>query len=424
MMRMLAGLIMTVVALSTVAAPTFAQSGKMTFRYNVATGGIVIITAEGLITEDTPQDFLAYMGQFESGDVASVELISDGGSLGAGMELGRLFRRFKITTGVSNGMEREARCLSACAYAFLGGHNRYIRWFRWNSAGDDWERPASDSLADEYAGQELLGFHSFSHDESLSQLLGRSAVREALGRDIQVVTSTLVNYVVEMGADPEVVVRSSDIPADNFVFFGGDDLVAMRLVTNHPSRNNAPFEMLPDAGSAVAILRSEDYQILFSCHVWDDEINRPTFVLSQAIADNVEDLPTSISKPVLPSHLARLAPLPWSAHERADGHFHANQWLKMWNPVLEKFTFSHDQDFERTERDVTEADFRFYAEDDFFHGMAALSPAEAHAVLTFSEFTAGFRADIHFNWGQRIETTESDREIIDFALRDCVAPRR
>ena len=51
-----------------------------------------------------------------------IYLSSHGGSLKYGIEIGRIFRKFKIDTFISDGQ----RCSSACAIAFLGGVKRTI----------------------------------------------------------------------------------------------------------------------------------------------------------------------------------------------------------------------------------------------------------------------------------------------------------
>ena len=51
-----------------------------------------------------------------------IYLSSHGGSLKYGIEIGRIFRKFKIDTFISDGQ----RCSSACAIAFLGGEKRTI----------------------------------------------------------------------------------------------------------------------------------------------------------------------------------------------------------------------------------------------------------------------------------------------------------
>lgn len=51
-----------------------------------------------------------------------IYLSSHGGSLKHGIEIGRIFKKFKINTFISDGQ----RCSSACAIAFLGGEERTI----------------------------------------------------------------------------------------------------------------------------------------------------------------------------------------------------------------------------------------------------------------------------------------------------------
>ena len=69
---------------------------------------------------DRVRDVLEHLkarGKSDSGELATIELDSAGGALEEGLRIGRLFRQFGVTTVIRS----KARCLSACALAFLGG---------------------------------------------------------------------------------------------------------------------------------------------------------------------------------------------------------------------------------------------------------------------------------------------------------------
>src|SRR5687767_6716070 len=80
-------------------------------------GSPIVITIEGDL-EDGDQD--EFVRQVLELDDAVVVLNSDGGSVIAGVEIGRAIRLKNLTTLVPDGI----RCTSACALAWLGGSPR------------------------------------------------------------------------------------------------------------------------------------------------------------------------------------------------------------------------------------------------------------------------------------------------------------
>jgi hypothetical protein len=104
-------------------------------------GGCQWISAEGPITERTPQDFETFLKT--SRFLASTLLLnSNGGNLAAGLRLGEAIRAHKLSTQVGRSVApapphaddpnwikgiAPGHCWSSCAYAFLGGVNRFAR---------------------------------------------------------------------------------------------------------------------------------------------------------------------------------------------------------------------------------------------------------------------------------------------------------
>lgn len=132
--------------------------------------------------------YLILDGEISSGDVERLEAVleegvealhvvlnSKGGDLAAGMAIGRLIREngFQTRIGIyrNNDLPAAGECLSACAYAFLGGNERYIR------------------------EGSRIGFHRFS--------LGSGAFLEGEGGIIvgQKLSASIISYIVEMGVD-------------------------------------------------------------------------------------------------------------------------------------------------------------------------------------------------------------------------------
>jgi hypothetical protein len=102
------------------------------------------IFAEGVIEPDTAKKFAAFLSntkshQDELPPQPTVCFNSPGGDLGGGLELGRSIRQRKFQTCLAPEYSRENRrtgqeeiiakdvvCASACAFAFVGGVNRFI----------------------------------------------------------------------------------------------------------------------------------------------------------------------------------------------------------------------------------------------------------------------------------------------------------
>ena len=386
-----------------------AQPEKMIFSHREFSTGEVFLSGDGPITSESSRDFQIYISQFESGTLRSISLNSDGGNLGAAMELGRLIRRQRITTVVSG----DARCLSACAFAYLGGTERlFVTDF-------------NDDERANYSHQTRLGFHSFVYApiEALSnseiQILGPS-----LSRDIQGITSILSNYVAEMGVSTELVSISSEIPADNFRFFDYDDLVRLNIITWRPEVDTGQFELVPDGNRLLAIFRHENQQFAVTCSRWKGGQTVPIMLASQAIAPSVELLPAKLDEIVTLSHVESNATLPWTELDIDHRHFHADKWLgfKILRPVFAIYSLG---DFDVP---VTASNVDFRTEPDFFHAIVVLTPDMVRSALTEPQFRFGFSegSSLAFVegadpfWEHRFINTDAERDMIRFALRDCI----
>ncbi|GLQ90012.1 hypothetical protein [Dyella flagellata] len=93
----------------------------------------------GPIDADAPQRFEALMKSGRIRPGSDIYLNSPGGSIDAGLALGRLFRQGSMVTHLGTPrppkqslyINRSARCEGACAYAYLGG------LYRWAVSGSD-----------------------------------------------------------------------------------------------------------------------------------------------------------------------------------------------------------------------------------------------------------------------------------------------
>lgn len=93
------------------------------------------IFLEGVIDHDAPRRFETYLQTNKVPPRSLVILNSPGGDLLAGIQLGRLFRQYGLTTDVGvkppNTPQRfnvlPGGCFSSCSYAYLGGVFRYMQ---------------------------------------------------------------------------------------------------------------------------------------------------------------------------------------------------------------------------------------------------------------------------------------------------------
>ena len=112
-----------------------AHAGEaMTFE-SVGAGMVNAVAASGLITEQTPQAFAAYLREGSHGSQPlTVYLDSPGGVVLSSMELGQLMRKARVTVivgkanaGFLGGPNVDAgECYSACVYALMGGSRRVV----------------------------------------------------------------------------------------------------------------------------------------------------------------------------------------------------------------------------------------------------------------------------------------------------------
>lgn len=133
------------------------------------------IVAIGVIKEDTPEKFKEFISNNKPAGIKIV-LHSPGGDLVAGIQLGREIRKLELDTFVGNSIDNSenripsgnmiyndfapGKCLSACAYAFLGGVDR-------NLLNDD----EYHNWGGFYSGMfnSELGFHQFYNDSKITE---------------------------------------------------------------------------------------------------------------------------------------------------------------------------------------------------------------------------------------------------------------
>lgn len=130
------------------------------------------IYADGEIDDDSGAELQLLIDYNDVPARSRIVLNSRGGSLFGGLELGRTIRRSGLYTSVGQvqpGGIESGICLSACAFAFLGGE------YRWLSAND------------------IYGIHRFY------DVTGRHDNDQA-----QIISGAIIRFLVEMEIDPEL----------------------------------------------------------------------------------------------------------------------------------------------------------------------------------------------------------------------------
>lgn len=166
-------------------------SAPMEFKL-VGNGGNCIgcewISAEGEIVKETPNKLEIFLKEY--GSKARIVFNSRGGSLPAGLEMGKILRKFNARVSIGNTIEdtsvpsswrkyytvEKGSCLSSCAYAFLGGSERIIE-----------------------SGNEL-GFHQFYNSKAMKDFSYKQFSGNDRAED-QYLTGVIVQYLDSMGID-------------------------------------------------------------------------------------------------------------------------------------------------------------------------------------------------------------------------------
>lgn len=228
----------------------------MTFR-EASVGGVcagcVWFAAEGDITSDTPAAFREAFGEPAGSEGGPTILInSDGGDdLAAALELGRLFRAHSVRIGIGdtvadpqNGSHvskmEPGKCLSACAYAFLGGRVRSLD------------------------GPQELGFHQF-YDADILANADKAAFSGAQRLRDQYVVGELISYLVEMDVSTELFSFAATASPGEFAYMEEEQAAEFRVVDD--PRAMRPWDILPLASGLMIESRSVDQQkaVRFFC---------------------------------------------------------------------------------------------------------------------------------------------------------------
>jgi len=169
-----------------------------TMRFEIIeAGGGKVVLAQGEIAAHSDRGFRSAMRR--AGRGTPVILNSPGGNLAGGVRLGLAFREAGVSVGVAPG----GVCLSACAYALLGGVNRKV-------------------LA---GGQ--FGVHSFA---TVGRAPGRKPTRREIEEDREV-NRFLRLYVKSLGVNPELIGLAEATRNEDMKILSRKELRRMRVVT-------------------------------------------------------------------------------------------------------------------------------------------------------------------------------------------------
>lgn len=221
--------------LTVVMASTFAQSAPMKFSSGWSGGNCVgceWTQATGVITPETPALF-EKMVKDEMGVGYTLVLDSEGGDLASGLELGRLFRKYDINVAIGKTVLQEGstkhhttvdegKCVSACAYAFLGGTRRSIE------------------------NDNEIGFHQFYDD---SDRAGAASVVTTGAEQLfesaidQYITGLIVQYINEMGIQAELYPIAASVRPDEIRYLTTTE--AVELGISNVEDVGGPWNALP-----------------------------------------------------------------------------------------------------------------------------------------------------------------------------------
>jgi hypothetical protein len=147
----------------------------------------------------------------------------------AGLELGDIIRKEGLNTSIGRTVPLEgitdnytyetSYCLSACAYAFLGGVSR------------------------DYDKNSVYGIHRFGSDRPIS------------GEDAQVVTSIIAKYIQQMGVDLSVLRAASLVPFNGDIFAVPVGIAKTMRIIYDPS-GRASFVVEQRGSRTVAVFQT------------------------------------------------------------------------------------------------------------------------------------------------------------------------
>lgn len=176
------------------------------------------IFIDGSFDLNSPEKVQSAVNQVHSGSIF-FHLNSPGGSLLAGMQIGRIIRqiggetyvqKFKIPIDNSVDNSESGECFSACTLAFLGGIHRYID------------------------KQSVYGVHRFSKDSTQSTDLDVA----------QIMSAAITDYIVEMGVSPKLFNKMVEAGSGEIRILNQQELKDLQVVNGNSGKPEWSIEAI------------------------------------------------------------------------------------------------------------------------------------------------------------------------------------
>jgi hypothetical protein len=194
--------------------------------------------AVGTITNTTPAAFAEFAAK--NPPYAPIEFTSPGGNLLAALRLGEQIRSGGYDTSLGE------VCASACAYAMMGGVNRYVAQQSFDADADYDNRNAG-------ASGTKFGIHQFYQSEALDEPQ-RKAFSAIDKSSDQVIMGVLLEYVLRMGGDVRLVSVASKIPPwQEMRWLTQDEMIAWKVDNTHRLYTDLAFRAFGRTGSYVEV---------------------------------------------------------------------------------------------------------------------------------------------------------------------------
>lgn len=190
------------------------------------------IYAEGFIDAQAANRLESLIEKHNISPYSVLYLNSLGGSLGGGIELGRIIRKHGLSTSVGrygNGKEQpneSAQCFSACALAYLGGRFRYFN------------------------DRNAFGVHRFYSVRRLENEEDRA----------QILSAFIVSYLQEVGIPGRFFIEMTRAGPKDIILLSKAELETLGVVNNGFEPTRWSIEALPGADSALYLKGERDTQ--------------------------------------------------------------------------------------------------------------------------------------------------------------------
>jgi hypothetical protein len=206
--------------------PAMAQDG-MQFSFSRSNQSIF---SRGRIDPGTVARFEQFLDSHAVDEGTTVYFHSPGGSLVEGIQLGKVIRQRKLDTSIGAEGTNSGACASACAIAFLGGVSRKV--------------PAGTKY----------GVHRFRYVTDPTTARAASVQVE----QAQIASAILLQYLREMGVDPELYTASALTSSSSISFLSPEHLKKWHVVTEESTRTAVTWSI--DEAGGITYLRGQRKQ--------------------------------------------------------------------------------------------------------------------------------------------------------------------